>query len=92
MSVYAITYDLHAPQQDYDKLHDSIKSLGAYSKRFDSFWLVDSSLEASEIRDKIKLVVDSNDKILVIEVKKHWASWNLPEGGAEWLKSESRTF
>lgn len=92
MSVYAITYDLHAPQQDYDKLHDSIKSLGAYSKSFDSFWLVDSSLKASEIRDKIKSVVDSDDILLVIEVKKHWASFNLPNGAVEWLKSEKRSF
>ncbi|EHB5065580.1 TPA: hypothetical protein I0F65_RS10145 [Enterococcus faecalis] len=92
MSVYAITYDLKKPNQDYDALNEKIKSLGAYSKRFDSFWLVDSSLSASEIRDKLKREIDSNDSLLVIETKNHWASFNLAEGACKWLKSESRTF
>lgn len=92
MSVYAITYDLHKPNQDYETLHDTIKSLGVYSKRFDSFWILDTSLSAAEIRDKIKKVIDSNDVLLVIEVRKHWASFNLPQGAVDWLKSDNRTF
>ncbi|AXG89535.1 hypothetical protein ACPTG9_05870 [Enterococcus faecalis] len=92
MSVYAITYDLKKPNQDYDALNGKIKSLGAYSKRFDSFWLVDSSLSASEIRDNLKTEIDSNDSLFVIQTKEHWASLNLAKGATEWLKSESRTF
>ncbi|MGH1746368.1 MULTISPECIES: hypothetical protein [Enterococcus] len=92
MALYAITYDLHKPIQDYETLHDTIKSLGAYSKRFDSFWLIDTSFSASEIRDKINNVIDSNDVALVIEVRKHWASHNLPKEAVDWLKSDKRTF
>lgn len=92
MAVYAVTYDLLSPGQDYSELHETLKSLGAYSKRFESFWLIDSSFSAPEIRDKIKLVVDANDKVLVIEVKKHWAGINTADGMINWLKSKKRTF
>lgn len=92
MTVFAVTYDLKAPDRDYTKLHDAIKSLGSYSKRFESFWLVDCSLTAGQIRDKLKTVVDANDKILVIQVAKHWATLNVESGMINWLRDSSRTF
>ena len=91
MSVYAVTYDLMSPGQDYTKLHEKLKSY-AYSKNFDSFWLIDTQKSASDIRDELKVLVDSNDKLFIIEVKKHWASFNIPQGMVDWLKSENRTF
>jgi hypothetical protein len=91
MTVYAVTYDLQAPGQDYSDLHKKLRTY-AYSKNFDSFWLIDTSKTAAEIRDELKVLVDSNDKLLVIEVKNHWASFNIPQGMVDWLKSNNRTF
>lgn len=92
LSIYAVTYDLHSPGQDYDKLHEQLKSYSSYSKRFDSFWLIDSTKSASEIRDELIKVVDKNDKLFVIEVKKHWAGRKLADGMVNWLKHDDRTF
>ena len=92
MSVYAITYDLHSPGQKYDDVADKIKSYGKYSKRFDSFWLLDSKHSAADIRDGLMTVMDANDILLVIEVKKHWAGKKLADGMVNWLKHSNRTF
>lgn len=92
MAVYALTYDLHKPDQDYEDLIQAIKSLGGYSHRFDSFWLVETSSTATEIRDNLQKYLDSNDSLFVIKTIKHWSSWNLAEGGVDWLKSDDREF
>lgn len=92
MGVYIITYDLHKPTQDYKSLHDEIKALGIWAKPMESFWILDTKLEAKDIRDKIKEVIDSNDKLLVMEVKKHWASSAISKGVTDWLKHKNRSF
>ncbi len=38
--VFAVTYDLNEPGQDYANLYESIKSVGAWWHYLDSFWLV----------------------------------------------------
>ncbi|PEL71142.1 hypothetical protein CN637_03850 [Bacillus toyonensis] len=91
MAVYAVTYDLMSPGQDYSDLHEKLKSY-AYSKNFESFWIIDTKKSASDIRDELKALIDSNDKLFVIEVEKHWASFNIPDGMVNWLKSDNRTF
>lgn len=92
MAVYAVTYDLHKPGQDYEKLHEQLRSYRNYSKRFESFWLIDASQSASEIRDDLKKVVDENDTVFVVEVKKHWAGLNLADGMVNWLRHDNRSF
>lgn len=91
MSVYAVTYDLKAPGQDYKELHAKLKSY-TYSKNLESFWLIDSQKSAADIRDELMELVDSNDILFVIEVKKHWASLKTPKNMVDWLKSDNRTF
>jgi hypothetical protein len=86
MAVYAITYDLHAPGQHYEKVADKIKSLGAWMKHFDSFWIVSTdSYSCSDIRDSLKSIVDSNDKILVAKLSGNWSTYNVSQSGIDWL-------
>ena len=69
MSVKLISYDLGVPEtsQDYKKLIDAIKELGAYwANPLKSVWLVDNDLGCSKIRDSLKSYLDSNDKLFVI--------------------------
>lgn len=89
MAVYAITYDLHNPGQKYEELSEKIKSLGAWMKHFESFWLLSTkSYDAIEIRDKLVQVVDSNDKILVAKLEGNWATWNVNQSGKDWLHKQ----
>ena len=71
-----ITYDLITPGQDYTAVIEKIKSLGAWAKVTESFWYVQSDLTASQARDQIKLVLDPNDKLYVVDSTNGAAAWN----------------
>ena len=85
MAVYSINYDLHDPGQDYEDMHEAIKEFGAWWHHLESTWLVDTSSSASEIRDKLKQHIDSNDELLVTRLSGSWASWGIDDSGNEWL-------
>lgn len=87
MAVYCVTYDLKAPGKDYSSLHDHLKKY-AYCKRLESFWLIDTQKTASQIRDDLKNVVDSNDVVFVARLQGNWASWNY--GCGDWLNDKNR--
>jgi hypothetical protein len=92
MAVYVVTYKLSAPEKEYKELEKVMKSFGSYSKRFDSFWIVDTYHSAKDIKEKIYSALSEEDQLFVIETKKHWSSRNTPDGMVKWLKSSRRTF
>jgi hypothetical protein len=85
MAMYIISYDLNSPGQRYSELHDEIKSLGAWWHHLTSTWLVDTTLSASQIRDRLKAKVDANDKILVLRAGATWATFGMPKSANDWL-------
>jgi len=85
MTTYAITYDLHQPEQDYDDLYDTIKGFGVWWHCLESFWLVDTDMDTDEMRDEVADVTGSNDDVLVFEASKPWHSWGLSEECEDWL-------
>ncbi len=87
MAVYAVTYDLHNPGQKYEEVAEVLKSLGGYWKYYDSFWLISTTQHsASDIRDKLKTIIDTNDNVFVIVVGKEWAAY-MDSDAYEWLKT-----
>jgi len=84
--IYAINYDLNKPGQNYEKLYEAIKSCGSWWHYLGSTWLVDTSLDATEIWEKLAPHVDANDYVLVIGVTRAYSGW-LPKGAWEWLNS-----
>lgn len=67
MKTYIVSYDLFAPGQNYDKLIELIKSEYAWAKIGYSAFIVKSSLSHTELRDKFKHALDSNDKLFVVQ-------------------------
>ena len=84
--IYAINYDLKRPGQDYDALYTAIKSCGAWWHYLGSTWLVDTSLNAQEIWDRLAPNVDKNDRVLVIRVTRDYQGW-LPRKAWDWINS-----
>lgn len=70
-----ISYDLIAPEKNYDAVIAAIKSLGDWAKIHRSFWRVDSSYTASEAVDIIRKSADANDMIYVVDATNNVASW-----------------
>lgn len=79
-----VSYDLIAPEKNYDAVIEAVKSLGGWAKIHKSFWYVDSKYTASQAVDIIKRAADANDKIYVVDATNNNASWvNLgPEAAA----------
>lgn len=82
-----ISYDLHSPGQDYEKVADAIKGLGTWAKVQYSLWFVKSRLSASDAGKKVWSVMDSNDSLIVIDATNNFASWyNLGEEVSDFMK------
>lgn len=76
--VYLITYDLNKNGQDYENVINAIKdaSTGAWCTFWKSSYLIKSNLSsADDVFKKIQPYLDSNDKLLVIEVKNNKQGW-----------------
>lgn len=90
MAVYIVTYDLNKPGQDYSSL---IKAIEGYThcKCLKSAYFIDTSEDAATVRDKLMKLIDGNDTLYVMDLRKHWAC-NRVTDCTNWLKAESRTW
>lgn len=65
MSSKIIEYDLQKPGRDYDALYEAIKSYGTWAHVTESTWFIKTEDSCAQVRDKLKQVVDSNDRLFV---------------------------
>jgi hypothetical protein len=61
-----ISYDLHEPGKNYDRVIGAIKQLGSWAKIHYSFWYVKSNLTAAQARDAVVRALDANDSVYVV--------------------------
>lgn len=89
MKTFLISYDLGIPEKraDYFTLADHLKtSYSIWARPVKSVWLIKSKKSARQIKDEIKSVLDENDKLIVIEVKGHWATRLISTKITDWMK------
>ena len=86
MSSYIISYDLDNPGQNYEKLIDAIKNYGTYAKITESCWCVVSTDESKVIRNNLKSMIDSNDKLFVAQLTGQGAWHGLSSKKTDWLQ------
>lgn len=81
-----ITYDLNATGQNYEKVINAIKdaSTGVWCTYWKSSYLIQTNLTVQQVSDKITPHLDSNDRLLVIEVKHNYQGW-LPEDAWKYI-------
>lgn len=86
MAKFIASYDLHKVR-DYSKLIELLKSWGA-CKALESTWLIDRASTAGQIRDALQGMVDSDDSLVVIELKpgSGWGTRNAA-AAAKWLQT-----
>lgn len=78
MKAYLISYDLDKPGQNYQALIERLNQHGAIRVLY-SQWALSSTWSAEELRDDLQTwpYMDTNDRILVIEIAGQWAYSNL---------------
>lgn len=73
-------------KKKYEALINAVTSLGAWSDRLDSAWLVESRLPASRIRTLLKPHLKDGDRVFVAQFSQNWAASNMGNGFPEWMK------
>lgn len=84
MSVFLVTYDLRQPGRNYQALYDALEAYPC-CRGLESVWFIKSNSNSSDIRDRLKAYIDSNDRLFVSELETYWASWNVT--CADWINS-----
>jgi hypothetical protein len=85
MTVYAVSYDLRKPGQNYQPLWDRLRQWKAI-RALESFWLIEANANsAAAIRDDLRKYIDDNDRLLVAALSGEAAWHNLKEGSDQFL-------
>lgn len=89
MAILMVTYDLKAPGRDYAPVHNFLKQF-TYCKGLESVWLLETQISTAQIRDSLRMLVDSNDKIFVAQLSGNWGAYNF--GCGDWLNAPGRNW
>jgi alpha-acetolactate decarboxylase len=86
--VYLIAYRLNKPGQDYSNLDDAIRKVsGIYWHHTTSSWLVESTLSAKQVFEKLHSFIDKNDELVVFRLQgEYWGHLPDPKN-FDWLKA-----
>lgn len=86
MPHYLVTYDLRK-QRNYAGLIKVLRDWNAISP-LESVWLATLNGPASAIRDLLRNHMDTDDGLLVVELKPgaDWATYSVKENAVDWLK------
>jgi hypothetical protein len=87
-----VSYDLMKADKNYDAVIAQIKILGSWAKIHYSLWYVKSELDVSQAAQRVWAVMDSNDRLLVIDAKNNRAAWfNLDKEVEQFIQSKWNT-
>ena len=75
MAALLITYDLNAPGQEHDKIHDKIKTFNGWASLSESSYAVSTSLAPNQVYSQFESLLDSNDHIWIISLKKPYSGF-----------------
>jgi hypothetical protein len=71
-----VSYDLMKADKNYEAVITAIQGIsGMWAKVHYSLWFVKSDLTASQVAQKVWAVMDSNDRLLVIDASNRTAAW-----------------
>ncbi len=91
MRVYQINYDLRK-NRDYSSLFKKIESYGTWARPLESCWIIATTQSASQVRDSLASVLDSDDGLLVTRLSGEAAWRGLDNEQASemtiWLKQQ----
>lgn len=85
MTSMIIEYDLRAPGRNYDGLHKAIKAYGVWAHITESTWFIKTNESCVQVRDKLMVHMDRNDRIFVAELTGA-AAWRNVICDSEYLK------
>jgi CRISPR/Cas system-associated endoribonuclease Cas2 len=74
MRLFAVSYDLDKPGQDWHSLIQRIRQWGGMRVQY-SQWMFQADSTAVTVRDDLALYMDANDRLLVIDTTTGQMAW-----------------
>ena len=90
--VLNVSYDLHQPGRDYEKIAAVLKKASSWARPLQSVWFLDTNTEVSVWRDRLAAAGDPSDEFFVARMRQTWASHNMGNEMNAWLKNPARTW
>ena len=79
-----ISYDLHSPTKNREKVESSIEGIGPWCKYVSTTYLVSTTKTISEVQNIAIKHLDSNDSMIICEVNKPIYGW-LSKRQWDWI-------
>lgn len=83
---YCVSYDLKAPNRNYDGLYSALKNTTRWWHYLESTWILMTDETVAQVWERLAPNVDQNDRLLIIEVRDNVQGW-LPKDAWDWIHS-----
>ncbi len=70
-----ISYDLHQPVRNYERVIHAIKTCGTWAHVQKSLWYVSGSLTMEQVFLRLSTAIDIDDSLIVIDASTNDAKW-----------------
>ena len=88
MNHLLVSYDLIAPGRNYESIRGFLESHVNWAKPVQSLYLVKANKTAESLRNELNAYLDTNDKVIVVDVTKDAAAWKgLSDQISSWIKA-----
>lgn len=82
--IYMISYDLHSPTQNREKVENDIKSFGTWCKYVTTTFLISTSSDLTAVSKKCVSNLDENDSMIITKATKPIEGY-LTQKQLEWI-------
>ena len=82
--IYMISYDLHSPTNNREKVENDIKSFGTWCKYLTTTFLISTNSNIETVSKKCVSNLDSNDSMIISHVNKPIHGW-LSKDRWDWI-------
>lgn len=79
-----VSYDLKQPGRDYSAVYDLLKTVPAI-RILESLWVLRTSQSVQTWSDRIKSVVDDNDRFFVVDITNDTTAGWLAQSSWDWI-------
>ena len=90
MSNLFISFEFNRPDRTYDRVVHAISTLGGpWAEVHYGHWYVSTALTARQVCDRLKPLLDTTDKLIVVDATRNKAAWaNLGADAVARLKAQ----